>query len=101
MGAMRLACVERRFWDLVVGGMLPREAGVAVGVSGLTGCRWFAEVGGVKPRFPDNGVRRRPRLSLEEREEIHDGIARGESIQSIARRLKRAPSTVMREIGRN
>ncbi len=101
MGAMRLACVERQFWDLIAHGILPREAGIAVGVSGLTGYRWFAELGGVKPRFPDNGVRRRPRLSLEEREEIQDGIARGESIQSIARRLKRAASTVMREINRN
>jgi IS30 family transposase len=101
MGAMRLASAERRFWDLVVGGMSAREAGVAVGVSGFTGCRWFADVGGVKPRFSDNGVRQRPRLSLAEREEIQDGVARGESIRSIARRLRRAASTVMREINRN
>ncbi|WP_241523627.1 helix-turn-helix domain-containing protein [Mycobacterium sp. IEC1808] len=38
---------------------------------------------------------------MEEREEIQDGIARGESIRSMARRLERAPSTVMREINRN
>ena len=75
---------------------------MAVGVSRRTGWRWFADAGGVKPTFPDETApRSRPRLSVEEREEIQDGIARGESIRSIARRLGRAPSTVMREINRN
>jgi IS30 family transposase len=56
----------------------------------------------MKPRFPDpSATRTRPRLTLEEREEIQDGVARQESIRDIARRLGRHPSTVMREIGRN
>ena len=38
------------------------------------------------------------RLSLEEREEIAVGRARGESMREVARRLGRAPSTVSREI---
>jgi len=40
-------------------------------------------------------------LCLEEREEIAIAVARGESIRSIARRLDRAASTIMREIGNN
>lgn len=44
---------------------------------------------------------RSPRvLSLAEREEISRGLAAGESLRVIARRLKRAPSTVSRQVGR-
>ena len=38
------------------------------------------------------------RLSLAEREEISRGLAAGESLRAIARRLGRAPSTVSREV---
>jgi len=38
---------------------------------------------------------------LDERNEIHDGVARGEGIREMARRLDRAPSTIMPEIERN
>ena len=41
------------------------------------------------------------RLSLAEREEISRGLAAGESLRSIARRLGRAPSTVSREVAAN
>jgi IS30 family transposase len=40
-------------------------------------------------------------LSLTEREEISRGLAAGESMRAIARRLGRAPSTVSREIAAN
>ncbi len=41
------------------------------------------------------------RLSLVEREEISRGLAAGESLRSIARRVGRAPSTISREVNRN
>jgi IS30 family transposase len=48
-------------------------------------------------------ARRRSRLALtnEEREEISRGIAAGQSVRAIALRIKRAASTVSREVNRN
>lgn len=52
--------VVREFWDRVVQGLSPEEAGLAVGVSGGSGRRRFVDSGGVKPKFPVEG----PRLSV-------------------------------------
>ena len=102
MRVPRYPFVGRRFWALIAEGVSPFAAGEAVGVSKHTAWGWFADAGGVKPRFSDvSASRARPRLTLEEREEIQDGVARQESIRFIARRLGRHPSTVMREIERN
>jgi IS30 family transposase len=50
-------------------------------------------------RLPPPPLKRSPlRLSLAEREEISRGLAGGESLRSIARRLGRSPSTVSREV---
>lgn len=52
--------------------------------------------------YPPQPRRRAPStLSLEEREEISRGLASGDSLRAIAARLRRAPSTVSREVGRN
>ena len=61
-------------------------------------CRTIATEGGVAP-VP----RRRSRLALTEleREEISRGLASEQSLRTIAHRLRRAPSTVSREIQRN
>lgn len=40
-------------------------------------------------------------LTLPEREEISRGLATGESLRAIGRRLERSPSTISREISRN
>jgi hypothetical protein len=69
--------VRRRFWDQIREGMSASDAGVAVGVSMRTGWGWFADAGGVRPRFSDDTApRRRPRLTLAERDEIQDGVTR-------------------------
>ena len=53
-------------------------------------------------RMPAPEPKRSPlRLSMAEREEISRGLAAGESMRAIARRLGRAPSTVSREIAAN
>lgn len=54
--------------------------------------------GGVPPR---ERRRRRLALTLAEREEISRGVAAGESARAIAARLRRAPSTITRELGRH
>lgn len=58
----------------------------------------LAQTGGIQP-----APRRRSRLALTlaEREEISRCLVAGDSIQSIARRLSRSPSTICREIKRN
>lgn len=58
----------------------------------------FARTGGIQP--PE---RKRPEtsLSLAEREEISRGLVAGLSIRQISEQLRRAPSTISREIGRN
>jgi IS30 family transposase len=81
--------------------MSAADAGVAAGVSVHTGRKWFADAGGVRPKFRDDGPRKRARLSFDERVEIEVGVKTQESIRSIADRLGRAPSTIMREIDRN
>ncbi|MGF6920619.1 IS30 family transposase [Paraburkholderia sp. 40] len=58
----------------------------------------LAQTGGIQP-----APRQRSRLALTlaEREEISRGLVAGDSIQSVARRLSRSPSTICREIKRN
>jgi len=60
--------------------------------------RILAEHGGIRP-----APRRRSRLSLTlaEREEISRAVVAGRSVRSIATSLRRAPSTISREIKRN
>lgn len=54
--------------------------------------------GGIRP--PER-TRSRLALSLSEREAISRGIARDDSLRSIASQLDRAPSTISREVNRN
>jgi len=54
--------------------------------------------GGIAPRDRRRAVRT---IHLSEREEISRGIVTGESLRSIANRLRRAPSSISREIRRH
>jgi IS30 family transposase len=91
--------VRVRFWAHVRVGRSVRRAALAAGVSHQTGHVWFLEAGGVIGNGP--GVLGDRYLSVVEREEISVGLARGDGVRVIARRLGRAPSTVSREIVRN
>ena len=96
-----LNAVQCRYWELVAGGAPPGVAGIAVGVSERCGQKWFHQRGGVNPQLSQPRGRRRPRLSALDRDEITIGTSHGESERSIAKRLQRAPSTIMREIANN
>jgi IS30 family transposase len=63
-----------------------------------TVARVLREAGPVPPRWTERHPRQ---LSLVEREDIAGGLAAGESFASIGRRLKRATSTVSREVNAN
>ena len=79
---------KRLYWE----GMRAVEVAAAVGCSP----NMVFKLMRVSPWPP----RRRSllRLSLSEREEISVGLEAGESMRGIARRLKRAPSTICREV---
>ncbi|MFI1918654.1 IS30 family transposase [Nocardia sp. NPDC020380] len=91
--------VERLFWDKIAEGLLPTEAGVAVGVSPVAGSRWFREAGGMSPySWSPPGGRY---LSFAEREEIALLKAQDKGVRQIAQALGRSPSTISRELRRN
>ena len=71
---------------------------VAVGCSTKSIQRFLALTGGLKRRVRERSALR---LSLAEREEISLGLTAGESLRSIGRRLRRAASTISRELAWN
>ena len=85
-------------WDRRLAGESNRSIGRRLGRSAGS-IRAFVEAsGGVRPPVRHRSVRH---LSLVEREEISRGVAAGESLRVIGRRLGRAPSTICRELARN
>ena len=85
-------------WDRRQAGESNRSIGRRLGRSAGS-IRAFVEAsGGVRPAVRHRSVRH---LSLVEREEISRGVAAGESLRVVARRLGRAPSTLSRELSRN
>jgi IS30 family transposase len=84
-------------WELRARGLSDREIGRRLGLARGTVSNHLARAGGIRPR-----ARRRAErcLSLEEREEISRGLARGHSARTIARALRRSHTTIARELKR-
>jgi transposase, IS30 family len=91
--------VYQLFWAGMARGEFITDAAVEAGTYRKQGARWLAAAGGVRPRR-GRGLKGRC-LTLPQREEIALGRARGESVRSIAAAIRRAPSTVSRELRRN
>lgn len=91
------------FWAAIAAGHSSEDAAAKVGVSMPVGSRWFRRSGGMPPTHlsvsapPLSGRY----LSFAEREEIALLRVQGHGVRHIARTLKRASSTISRELRRN
>ena len=97
--ARRLSRVDR--WQierLIWGGETFAAAAAVVGCSTKSIQRYLALSGGLKRRVKDRSALR---LSLADREELSRGLVAGDSLRAIAKRLRRAPSTISREVAWN
>lgn len=89
---------KRRFFELIREGVSGQAASLAVGVSPSCGSLWFIDAGRVNIiERPISGRY----LSQDDRIEIADGLAVGDSVKSIAARIGKSYQTVYREIARN
>jgi IS30 family transposase len=89
--------VRREFWERIRSGDGVREAAEAIGVSHTAGKEWFRDAGGVMPRAVKPAPVR-PRLTLEQREDIAILHAAEVTNAEIARRVGVHRSTVGREL---
>src|SRR4051812_30494902 len=94
---------HRQFWAAIAAGRSSEDAAVGAGVSPAVGARWFRRAGGMPPSHlaPAAKPLSGRSLSFAEREEIAILRAQRHGVREIARRLKRAPSTISRELRRN
>jgi IS30 family transposase len=83
--------IERLIW----GGETFEAAAAAVGCSTKSIQRFLALTGGLKRRVKERSPLR---LSLADREELSRGLVAGDSLRTIATRLRRAPSTISRAV---
>jgi IS30 family transposase len=97
--AQRLSELERwRIAELAARGLTTRLIATEIGRAHNAVARHLRVMRRPPAREP---VRSALRLSLSEREEISRGLAGGESLRTIARRLGRASSTISREVTAN
>lgn len=92
-----------RFWVLIASGLSSEDAAMGCGISQPVGTRWFREAGGLPPSHlsPSSPSPSDRYLSFSEREEIALLRAQGHGVREVARRLRRAASTISRELRRN
>jgi IS30 family transposase len=90
---------RQAFWKAIARGVSSWDAALDAGVSQPVGTRWFRENGGMPPTTlaPLSGRY----LSFAEREEIALLNAQKLAVNAMARRLRRSPSTISRELRRN
>jgi DNA-binding NarL/FixJ family response regulator len=72
---------------------MTEDAATEAGVSSPVGFRWFRHAGGVNPQLSETVSGRY--LSSDEHENIASWRAQGAGVREIARRLRRAPSTIL------
>src|SRR3954464_13610912 len=94
---------RRRFWAAIAAGRAGEAAAIEAGGAAAGGGRWFREAGGMPPTTlaPSAKPPSERYLVFAEREEIALCRARGQGIREIASQVKRAPSTISRELRRN
>src|SRR4051812_38981099 len=94
---------HRHFWAAIAAGCSSEDAAVGAGGSPAVGARWFRRAGGMPPSHlaPSSKPLSGRSLSFAEREEIAIWHAQRHGVREIARRLKRAPSTISRELRRH
>ena len=92
--------VRRQFWEGIRHGQMIRVAAAAVGVSETAAKVWYHQAGGVIPRRVAPATIR-PRLTLQQREDIAILHASGSTNAQIARVLGCHRSTIGRELAMN
>ena len=90
--------VKRRYFELIRQGFSGAAAAQQVGVSLSCGSLWFVDAGSVN--FIEKPISGRY-LNQDDRIEIADGLAAGESVKVIAARIGKSYQAVYREIARN
>jgi len=90
---------RQQFWKEIARGLSTEDAAASCGVSPAVGGRWFRHAGGMPSLSlaPQSGRY----LSFEEREEIAILKSGGAGVREIARKVRRCPSTISRELRRN
>jgi IS30 family transposase len=93
------AQVKHRYFELIRQGLPGAEAARRVGVSLSCGSLWFIDAGSVT--IIETAPISARYFSQDDRIEIADGLAAGESVKAIATRIGKTFQSVYREIARN